>query len=80
MLRRFAFAALIVSLAGTTTASADDADAKIVVKGQYVEARNCDVWTGPCFANAELQPQRQKCCARMESGIRLGRRRQRRWV
>jgi hypothetical protein len=24
------------------------------VTGQYVEARNCDVWTGPCFANAEM--------------------------
>jgi hypothetical protein len=23
------------------------------VKGQYVEARTCDIWTGPCFANAE---------------------------
>jgi hypothetical protein len=23
------------------------------VTGQYVEVRNCDVWTGPCFANAE---------------------------
>jgi hypothetical protein len=22
--------------------------------GQYVEARTCDVWTGPCFANAEI--------------------------
>lgn len=22
--------------------------------GQYVEARTCDVWTGPCFANAEM--------------------------
>ena len=22
--------------------------------GQYVECRNCDVWTGPCFANAEM--------------------------
>ena len=21
--------------------------------GQYIEARTCDVWTGPCFANAE---------------------------
>jgi hypothetical protein len=21
--------------------------------GQYVEARTCDVWTGPCFANAD---------------------------
>ena len=24
------------------------------VTGQYVEARNCDIWTGPCFANAEM--------------------------
>jgi hypothetical protein len=24
------------------------------ISGQYVEARTCDVWTGPCFANAEM--------------------------
>jgi hypothetical protein len=24
------------------------------IKGQYIEARTCDVWTGPCFANADL--------------------------
>lgn len=24
------------------------------VTGKYVEARTCDVWTGPCFANAEM--------------------------
>lgn len=24
------------------------------ITGQYVEARTCDVWTGPCFANAEF--------------------------
>jgi hypothetical protein len=24
------------------------------VKGHYIEARTCDVWTGPCFANAEV--------------------------
>jgi hypothetical protein len=24
------------------------------VTGQYVEARTCDIWTGPCFANAEM--------------------------
>lgn len=23
------------------------------LSGQYIEARTCDVWTGPCFANAE---------------------------
>jgi hypothetical protein len=24
------------------------------VRGKYIEARTCDVWTGPCFANAEM--------------------------
>lgn len=24
------------------------------IRGQYVEARTCDVWTGPCFANADF--------------------------
>lgn len=24
------------------------------ITGQYVEARTCDVWTAPCFANAEM--------------------------
>ena len=24
------------------------------ISGSYIEARTCDVWTGPCFANAEV--------------------------
>jgi hypothetical protein len=24
------------------------------ITGKYVEARTCDVWTGPCFANSEM--------------------------
>jgi hypothetical protein len=24
------------------------------ISGQYLEARTCDIWTGPCFANAEM--------------------------
>jgi hypothetical protein len=24
------------------------------ITGQYVEVRTCDIWTGPCFANAEV--------------------------
>jgi hypothetical protein len=24
------------------------------VSGTYIEARTCDIWTGPCFANAEM--------------------------
>jgi hypothetical protein len=25
-----------------------------VIGGEYIEARTCDVWTGPCFANGEI--------------------------
>ncbi|MGE3806908.1 MAG: DUF1326 domain-containing protein [Gemmataceae bacterium] len=28
--------------------------AMAAISGVYVEARTCDVWTGPCFANAEM--------------------------
>lgn len=28
--------------------------AEPVILGEYVEARTCDVWTGPCFANGEI--------------------------
>ena len=24
------------------------------ISGEYLEARSCDVYTGPCFANAEM--------------------------
>jgi hypothetical protein len=24
------------------------------LSGQYIEARTCDIWTGPCFANSEM--------------------------
>src|SRR5262249_14757266 len=33
--------------AAVATTSADE------ITGQYVEARTCDVYTGPCFANAD---------------------------
>jgi hypothetical protein len=39
--------AAAVLLAPAAPASAAD------VTGRYVEARTCDVWTGPCFANAD---------------------------
>ena len=28
--------------------------ADIIAQGAYLEARTCDVWTGPCFANADF--------------------------
>lgn len=50
MLRQLALAALVFSLAVPT----DAANRTSSVRGHYVEARNCDVWTGPCFANADF--------------------------
>lgn len=47
MKRTILFAALALLLT-STSARADK------ITGQYVEARTCDVWTGPCFANADF--------------------------
>jgi hypothetical protein len=46
MVRLFA-----LTLTAALIASAADA---AEIRGQYVEARTCDVWTGPCFANADF--------------------------
>ena len=47
MKRTLAFAALALVLVAAPVQAAD-------LTGQYIEARTCDVWTGPCFANAEM--------------------------
>src|SRR4051794_14336283 len=51
MFRRLTLAALALALVPSALL-ADDGP--IRVRGQYVEARTCDVWTGPCFANADF--------------------------
>jgi hypothetical protein len=48
MIRQLALAALVLALAVPAPA------ADLSLRGHYVEARNCDVWTGPCFANADF--------------------------
>src|SRR4051794_24354096 len=46
-MRHLPLAALaVVLLAGSAPAAG--------ISGKYVEARTCDVWTGPCYANAEM--------------------------
>lgn len=45
-MRRFPLAALALLIILGPTHAAD-------ITGKYVEARTCDVWTGPCFANAD---------------------------
>jgi hypothetical protein len=39
---------LAATLLLTAAASAES------IRGQYLEARTCDIYTGPCFANAEI--------------------------
>src|SRR5437660_1664597 len=48
MKRTVALAAVLalVVLAGPLSAAG--------ITGKYIEARTCDVWTGPCFANADM--------------------------
>ncbi len=42
-----------------------------VVRGDYVEARTCDVWTGPCFSNSEINIRGKEAVAgwSVEKGI-----------
>ncbi|MDX1970851.1 MAG: DUF1326 domain-containing protein, partial [Planctomycetaceae bacterium] len=47
-MRLLATLACGVCLCGSTLASA------ATITGEYLEARSCDVYTGPCFANAEM--------------------------
>src|SRR5437899_180514 len=47
MARWLTFAAIALILAAAPVSAAG-------ITGQYIEARTCDVWTGPCFANAEV--------------------------
>jgi hypothetical protein len=50
-MRRIFNAAAVVVLVQAGLVAADTAPA---IEGEYVEARTCDVWTGPCFSNSEM--------------------------
>jgi hypothetical protein len=43
--------AALLAASGTLRASNDELGS---VSGRYLEVRSCDVYTGPCFANAEM--------------------------
>src|ERR1017187_3328615 len=53
MPRMILFAILALGLSFTQASAAEKA-ADFTAKGTYLEARTCDVWTGPCFANADF--------------------------
>lgn len=51
-MRKLGFAALSVCAAGSVFAAG--LPSRGVISGNYIEARTADVYTGPCFANAEV--------------------------
>ena len=44
----------LATLLATLTAASAFAVSKPAIKGDYLEVRSCDIYTGPCFANAEM--------------------------
>lgn len=50
----------ILSLAALTSLAATSQSAPIL-SGDYLEVRSCDVYTGPCFANAEMNLAGKEC-------------------
>jgi hypothetical protein len=51
MQKRFFGLPLVLVVAGITVS------AHAAIRGRYVEVRNADVWTGPCFANSQVDLQ-----------------------
>lgn len=49
-----ALRACSMACVAVTLLSASLVGASEPIVGQYAEARTCDVWTGPCFANGEI--------------------------
>ncbi len=43
-----------VGIASIATVSSTPAAKPVGINGSYVEVRSCDVYTGPCFANGEM--------------------------
>jgi len=46
-IRSFLACCLVLLVATSAVTAAE-------ISGEYLEARTCDVWTGPCFANGEI--------------------------
>ena len=44
----------ILPLLAVSVASLSQLAAAAQITGEYLEARTCNVYTGPCFANAEM--------------------------
>lgn len=45
---------LAIGLSSLALLMATVAAGQAAIKGEYLEVRNADVWTGPCFANSEV--------------------------
>lgn len=44
----------LLSLAASVLALSASVASAATITGEYIEARSCDVYTGPCFANAQM--------------------------
>ena len=44
----------LAGLLATLTAATSFGVSQPAIKGDYLEVRSCDIYTGPCFANAEM--------------------------
>src|SRR5437867_9293825 len=53
-MHRWILCGTVALLASAVNLGASNNVADINAKGMYLEARTCDVWTGPCFANADF--------------------------
>jgi hypothetical protein len=53
-MHRWILIAIVAIGLGFVPAIASNNKADIIAQGQYLDARTCDVWTGPCFANADF--------------------------
>ena len=62
-----AFAALMPCAAFAAAGSDEPA-----VSGDYVEARTCDIFTGPCFANGEMNLAGRQGIAAWKVGTWIG--------
>src|SRR5438876_942593 len=66
-MKRLLLPALFVFAAAPTTGAPPAAE----IRGQYVEARTCDVFTGACFANADtgLTGNETECSPPLAKGV-----------
>src|SRR5712691_5749692 len=77
MLNRSTILALVLGICGLAawsgTALAGKISGENKISGEYLEIRSCSVYTGPCFANAEMGVTGREALMAISAGETLGR-------